>query len=555
MFFYTHLNTNGFAVSAAHTWSNTVDPITDPNTANNIPGFSGSYSALSRTSVYLSAGKFVSDIENISTDGAADHLVVTSRTSYLSGTHTTSSRVFTSTRHGTMTRYNALATPSSSSINLESQDFDVGYSTIPYVGLTNGTKTHDGSSTVKSTVSFTFYGTKTNSFFTTWFTNSATTLSGSASMTESAASLTATGSLSEVTTLTWCFGQLASEQRWYNARQLPPPLRRCAGLLQVLSISDGLNSFETVLPGEVTTASTALSASSYSRTSTEQDIFAGDSAGGGETINQTFLTSVHGFRVAEFSTSNIALSVSAQRSSLAGACFDLSGFSSGGSAYSLNPTISDSSDLFIMFGQSASLPLVFTSRKTGKTVNGSSAVFQWTHTNGSWRLCATLLNNSTSITTEISIQTIGTLPTAICDASAAVGCSTGILGPLYGLPSLGLDQVSITLKNDRTDGVDGHFGFSGNSFTQTGTSPVYSISFSSSQSQTAAFSYDAGLVTGTRRSFFARQYGYSISSMTYLWPASTAESVSAATSISANGAYSKAKWNEAGRLDAVSVDQ
>ena len=560
MFLYTHLRTDNFGVSGFYTFSNTVDPITNTNTAFNIPGFSGSSSNSSFTRISLDGDSFIREegLHSVAGGGAGfDDVVVTSRTSYLSGTHSASSRFYTSSRAGTRTRYDALATNTSSSVNLASADFDVGYFTISYGGLTNGTKTNAGSSTATGSATFTYHGTKTSVFSTTWFTNASTTVSGSASMTTTDSSITLTGTLSGVTTLTWCFGEMVTEQRWYNARQLPPPLRRCAGLLQVTSMGTGLKSFQTVSHGEINTASTALITSSYSNEISSQTIFEGDSDGGGETARDTYLTSVQGFRGTQFSTTNLSLVVLAKRSILTGACFALNEFSTAGSAYSLSPSVSESSDLFVPFGHSASFPFVFTDRITGKTVNGSSATLQWKYSSSSWKLYATLGNSDTSTTTEISVQTSGSMPTTTQTATNALGCSTAILGPLYGLSEISLHEISLTITNNRnsSESLSGHFGFSGNSFTQSSTSPVSSSSFSSADSFSSSYSYGLGVANSTNRSFFANQYANSISTSTFLWPASTANTMSEATFTPANTGYFQAKWNEAGRGDPVSVGQ
>lgn len=556
MFSYTHF-LGGFSVELKNTFSYTVTPITDSNGGVVVPGTGGSSSTLNFTRVKTLGEYFVSEVGENST-GFNEAINVTYITSYPYGTQSASSVLVTSTRSGSLSQTNPLADQTSTSINLANQEPIAGnaYSTEPYSGMTNGTRSFDGLSSVIGSCTFTRYDTKTQTSSIMWLQNSelGITLSGSAQQTIANTSSSITETLQDVPTLTYLFGQLVGVEAWYNERRNPPPLREVAGLLQIPSFQSGYCSFKTTSQtGSVITLTTAISSSAYSRRITTSTSFAGDTDGGDETNRGTFQSSYTGFKITSFSTTGLALDIDAQRLKFSGDHYfhtNMAGVA--GTSFELSPEISFPEDFFVSFGVNALVPSIYTTPKSGATINSSSATLLWTYSNSSWILTATLQDSSTTANTSILINITGDSSTISDVANDIIGCSTAILAPFFLNSDFSMNNISVTISNNlpTSESVDGFFGFSGRSFAPSSSSSKFSTSFSSGSSFSSSYTYSE-LTNLSHRSFYANQYGASVSQETLVWPDSTAQVVANPLFVEGHGAYFQSKWNEAGRQDPV----
>ena len=532
MFSYHHLRTDGFARTYSYSWTNTVDPITDPNTNYNIPGSAGLDSSVYKTSVYLSGSHFVSEIcEEVGLIGGG-RAIGTNRTSYPYGTSVSNTVPGTTTRARSSTTINALAVPS----------------TVLVSDNTSGTftKEADGISSCTRSTTYTHSSTSSTLFSTVYFSNSLTTLSASTSAVGTI-SAPSTASLTMVTTTAHVFGQFFSERRWFAGKENPPPLRRAA-LPLAIPVSS-ITHYLTQATGDVTLNSSLMITSAFSSTTSSENIFAGDSAGGGETIRTTFTSSAKGYCLTYFTQSEINLIISARRSVFSEIIFNYdTGFSQAGSALAFSPDPEGIGGRLAPFALNASYPSIYTTIRRGQTVNGSSASLAWIYSQSSWSLRASLKNTSTSTTLWISVNLTGQPSSGSSSAISPVGISTALLGPLYPFSISGGNAVHFSLANDRKDSVSAFYGYSNTGMT-TGTS----TQFSSSAPLSASTSFLSGQTDSTFKRFYAGLRAASFSTQsTNLPPLNVNENFNPSL-LETPAILNGEKWNEAGRQDAVSV--
>lgn len=393
---------------------------------------------------------------------------------------------------------------------------------------------------------FTAPATQTHSFTTQWFSNTATTLSGSASATQTTTgsrTLTMTG----VTTLVPSpMSPSFTGIQWFVARELPfgtfpAQLRRVAlayGIGEV-GATIGTRTFSTLTTGGQTYNSTR-----YATTSTTDVDGFGRSGTTNLIRNTVYNISDMGNGRADATGKRFQHAVFYGMGGTSGPAMSWDVFQQ-----AISPTIAPDFSPFVGIAQNNIFSRrVFTDPEssffgTRYSISGSSAALVWSYLSSSWGLFATLTNDSTSSTTQISLETSALASTTTIRFTTEIGPSTCVRGPIVPFLTSGLMDISVKLsasfRTTRTYVMHEGYGTSG---TPTSSSSAYAT--------TSSFSFSNG-TANSNLPFFVSAPALSISTSSnnelFVIGGDAFDPIV--------GMYKNSKWNEAGTSDTISVVQ
>lgn len=521
MFFYTHVvdQNYGYRITSTSTASTYEDE----------PGAINSETASGLTLIQTDAGQIISSTEG--QNGATQPSFSYNGTSFVfaGNVATDVPQVVgdyrTTYSYGTAPRSRTAQTATETT---EATILNTAGSQVPFTDSATFTFGPVGYSTGVDSVTFFTSPTATAALTQTYWTigtgTATTVLSATAP-----ATITVTGigaaTLSAVTTLVPIFAiSMQTVQRWYKARQHPPPLRRAgiafaathgASSAAVASLSAGLNRFLDDL-------SIATSSSST------------ETAGANQTIQSTD-TYWTGARVSH-STSKALAVITAQRSLVSGLYSAGSFFS----AISYTPTVVGSWSSGVSVASQLRALSVFT-----QPLFSDSTTYRWSFVSFSWKLYGTTRNSSTSSTFEVGINSIGAASAALVSANAIIGATTAVLGPVQPFTASGLNIVSVTTQNT-----------GGGSVFYSGRNSSSGSSFSASANASASLAATLGSAIGSEPVTFADSLlSYAVAHVAASVSTSTFSSFAPVNPADIPSLYSAEKWNEAGQGDAVSVNQ
>lgn len=415
--------------------------------------------------------------------------------------------------------------------NSSTSDFVTGTLSLGVAGSSTGvdsvTYTISPTSNTTITQNYTTVGSGTSSFVLSATASATTTVTGAITQT-----------ISNVTTLVPFFAiSVPTVQRWYVARQLPPPLRKVAlafaathtaGVEPVAGLSTGSNSYFSDLGISSTSQSMVFA---YD---TGPVLYASDSIthlG----VSYKYLTSTQ---------SSFASGIfSAARNAFLSSAF----LSNGSVSASLifTPSVAEDWTTGAQVAENLFVPSIFTERKTATGMTATT-FYQWKY-DSSWKLQTTITNSSTSSSGTIAVSLNGTTSLDTQTALTTVGVTTAVLGPKLPITASSADQVSLTTVH--TGGSSAFY--SGRNNTQTGsTSSLIGLSSST------VLSFGSGTFENTFLPYAAANGVWDIStSLSNNLTISETGMVFGNENASIPSIYRASKWNEAGRGDPVSVDQ
>lgn len=258
------------------------------------------------------------------------------------------------------------------------------------------------------------------------------------------------------------------------------------------------------------------------------------------TLNTTL--SYEYFVSTQWSTTGLTAALSAIRKKYVQSGYiGTAGMDSVYSSFSVSPLGLTNLTLFVPVFPSISSLNIFTRATGGLTLDGSSASAAWTYTGGAWSLRLTKANSSSFSTLYGTIDLTGSNATTTENASAQTGNTTAVLGPIFPATAQGVDEVSITLR-EAGDATRPFFFFSAPIET-TFLENSSSLSASSSLVLSLGASYPISSLRA-----YKKHIGISFST-------ETTSLRGAGFSFTLPGVWQHSKWNEAGRTDAVSVNQ
>lgn len=431
------------------------------------------------------------------------------RTEYISGTYprsvsaiTASWTTFSSETTASSTQYQVAYTTSSSDTFVV---FPIGSST----GVDSWTYTNPS--------------TETYQFTTSWVGlrgGSSTALTASASGTRTN-SITVTNTISGTTLVPVFAIDRATAPRWFVARQSPPPLRKVA--LAYAVTGDSSSAVVTqLLPGS---HSWLTDFALQSTSSTDGFIDSIYSSG----VSETYWAgkSIH-------SSGSFVPALDAARKNAVSVAM-LSG--SFGLEITASPAVPGS-----FWTASVASGLASASIWTSALVV-SSKTYRWSHQSSSWVLHGSSKTGSSLSTFTIAVGLSGLPSTSTIYATEGIGLTTALLGPLVPLTQESFNILSISSKTTGS----GHQA-SYHSFLQTSSGSSLQT-FSGSSSEVSTIGTGSNFPATYDRSLLrwgARVPVFTMSTQTFNTSGNTANLVLPSL-------YSAAKWNEAGRGDAVSV--
>ena len=509
MFFYTHVVSQDFAAEKTASQSNATENTDYFPTQTSNSG--SSYSSTGSGQIYQSdtfggnLGEFASGYQ---------------KTSYA---------------FGTAARSVTARTASSSQSTSYNEQFQV--TTINTSTSSTFTISPVGSSTGVDSVTYTEAATGTTQFTQVFATAGTSTLSGTASATTTLGGSTRTLTLSNVTTLVPLFVlDMPTVQRWYEARAYPPGLRgagiafagtHVSGTGAVAGLSAGSNAY-----------ATDLSFGSFSSSSSDGATAPFDGTAGQSERSQTGETYFTGSR--RSSTGWTATGVlSAARRSLAGPAFiSQTGI---GSAITFSPSITATWTGGVSVAQGIQSANIFTNARVH-----ASSTFRWKHESSSWRLHATSSNTSTTSSYTVAVGISGSASTEAFLALNIIGATTAILGPAHPFTALSLNELSVSTFLSDTSGVSAYY-LSRNA-SSAGSSSTFVTASSSATTQ-----------IGSGSGFAPATFADSLLTWAVAQVAVSVQTSTWSKSFDGEGSipsiYRASKWNEAGRGDAVSVNQ
>jgi hypothetical protein len=422
----------------------------------------------------------------------------------------------------------------------ESTSFNQNFPLTTIISSTSSTFTiaPAGSSTGVDSITYTAFGTGTTSFVQNFSTIGSSTLSGTASATTTITGSPRTLTLSNATTLVPLYVlDMPTVQRWYEARQNPPPLR-AAGIAFAPTNTASSSAVQPLAAGSNRFASDLAFASSSS-SSTDGATAPFDGTAGQSEYSQTGETFFTGGRAS--STGSTATGIlDASRRFIIGTAFVTEGSISGSAiTYENSITATWTSGAKIADGLfSAS---IFTDNKVYE-----STTFRWEHVSSSWRLQATSSNTLTTTSYTVSVGFSGAATTASTYATAGVGVTSAVLGPLLPFTGSSLNVLTAFTSFTGTAGASVFYS-SRNSTSASSSSTVTSASSSQTTQMGTASAFVPATYAASVLTWAVAQVAASISTGTW---SSSFEGEGAIPSI-----FSADKWNEAGRGDPVAVDQ
>lgn len=394
-----------------------------------------------------------------------------------------------------------------------------------------------GSSTGVDSISYTIPATattvKTQAFATVGSGTATTVLSATASATDTTTG-SSTATLASATTLVPFFAlSMQTVQRWYEARQNPPPLRR-AGIVFAATHGSSTGAVTSLAAG----SNAFLSDLSITTSSSSSEIILGAPLPETRRTHATYFVGNKG----SYTHSTAASILSAARRQVSGGFFH-DGSLFAGPSYS--PSVAATWTNGVSVASGLKTASIFTTPEAD-----SNTTYRWFFDGTSWLLLATSSNTVTTSAYTVTYTFTGIPSTSAFAATYGIGVTTALLGPIQPFTTSSLHVVSVSTQN--TGGASAFF--TGRNSSTAGSS---SASTSSSSSQT----YAIGSATDDQPATFpASDLSYAV--------AHVAASVSTQLSSGFSGIpgatfdagsipslFSAAKWNEAGRGDAVSVDQ
>lgn len=393
-----------------------------------------------------------------------------------------------------------------------------------------------GSSTGVDTFSWSQPATQTTVITAAWTASRGTIitqLTASASATTSNPTSTVSATASGTTLVPIYAIDRVTAQRWYVAKQHPPPLRRAAwGFAITGDTSSGV------------VATLAVGTNSYlsdfaAGTSLSTDDF--DAGSSDYTYSLAFSSTLFSGRSISASSS-AAGQISAARLSLSGGNVVWS--STWGQGLSVSP---DVSGLNLLAGVAENLSSI--SVWTTPSVHAQTS-FCWSYLSSSWILHASSLLGTSTSTYTVGVSVTGSPQTATEDAVFSFNADPGgtfflssaILGPAIPAETLGLNAISVSSLT----GTAGVHAFS------TGRLSAVASSGSKTFSSSASEQISCGV-----GSAFPLTYDASLLSMAARIPALTVETatfrVFGATNLSAPPLFSANLWNEAAQADPYQV--
>jgi hypothetical protein len=350
-------------------------------------------------------------------------------------------------------------------------------------------KTADGRALISGgQYTFTAPATETYSLTTNFWTFpsgvlSYTAISGSASATRTKSgsqTLSATGPHT-----VYLFGPVSAlyAQLIYNERSPLPPTRNVAPVFVVTNtMSNGLHPINSV--GLKSTFSWVKShySSQSSFTSTSSSSF----VSGAASVTKQSTSAYDLFTVTSASSTLVNLSLIASRKAIDFYAYlnTDTGQPSFFATAEFQPSglgMYDQSEMVFasIFLPNVFYPFIYTSIRSGLTVDGSSASAQWVRTNSAWSLQVTKKNSATSSTLFATLNLSGAISTSSQGATGVIASGnspSAVLGPEIPLTLESMNILSITqsAQNNTADNI-----FYAISYPQTSSS-VSSSSFSSS---------------------------------------------------------------------------
>jgi len=397
------------------------------------------------------------------------------------------------------------------------------------------------SSTGIGSRTFTAPNTTTYQLATLYFSDTGTTISGSAQATG-----TTTGARtitqSNVTTLVpAALHESFNETRWYIMRE--HPFGNSPDGLRRVGLAYGLGEVGSSQGSRIASSLSASGPQSYNSTR-----FVLTSTSSVDTASNISFSETK-IRKTIYATSLLGSGdASAYRRKFDGqAAFNTQGTSGSamekGIGQLLSPSISPDFQAFVQVADGVWFRRIFTNLESASdsgqySIGASSASLRWSYLSSSWKMFATISNSSTSSTTEISMLTASAAATTSELAVKSVGISSCALGPL--LPFSGSSLQNITISISATFNSSMPFAvFSGYGSTSSASS------LSASYASGSSYSFSGG--TGNSNlPFFVGCQGLSIST--------TSQSGYEVDESDAT-IFQNSKWNEAWRGDSVSVSQ
>jgi hypothetical protein len=394
-----------------------------------------------------------------------------------------------------------------------------------------------GSSTGVDSITFTARGTTTTQFTQNFATAGASIISGTASATTTITGSTRTLTLSNATTLVPLFVlSMPTVRRWYEARSNPPILRG-AGIAFAATHTAATSAVQGLAAGTNSYASD-LSFGSSSSSSDNGFVYPFD--GTAEISHEaksghTFFT---GSKISTTAWRATGLLGAIRRQLVGPAFISQTGI---GSDMTFSPSITATWTGGVSVAQGIQSANIFTNNRVH-----ASTTFRWKHESSSWRLHATSSNTSTTSSYTVAVGISGSASTEAFLALNIIGATTAILGPAHPFTALSLNELSVSTLLSDTSGVSAYY--SSRNASSAGSSSTFVTASSSATTQ-----------IGSGSGFAPATFADSL----LTWAvAQVAVSVQASTwskSFDGEGSipsiYRASKWNEAGRGDAVSVDQ
>jgi len=436
----------------------------------------------------------------------------------------------TSYLYGTQPRSVAALTASSSQSTYYNQQFPV--TTIDSSTSSTFTIAPVGSSTGVDSITYTEPATGTTQFSQEFATIGTSTLSGTASATTTLSGSTRTLTLSNITTLVPLFAlNMPTIQRWYEARENPPGLRRAgiafaathtASTSDVQGLATGSNSYASDL-------SFGTSSSSTSDGTTVQDL--AENTNEGETYFTGRRASLTGWTATGV--------LSAARRSLAGPAFVSQ--TNIGSAITFSPSLAATWTAGVSVAAGIQSAEIFTNAKVY-----ASTTFRWKHESSSWRLHASSSNTSTTSFYTVAVGISGSANTNTSPAFEIIGVTTAILGPAHPFSALSLNELSVSTLLADTSGVSAFY--SSRNALSAGSSSTFVTASSSATTQ-----------LGSGSGFAPATFADSLLTWAVAQVAASVQTTTWSKDFDGEGyipsIYRASKWNEAGRADPVSVIQ